>query len=379
MKKYTNKNKFFQDIIDEKLQEQLQKDRTNGTNNYLCDIDYAYRHKYKQCKIVSQLKEPGILGNKWYQYKHFKEWCEENGKIMPDYVPVTYLINKEKIDEKFIKQLFINKNKWIIKPENGSFRAGIKVVNNYNSLLEWINKYVNSKWIIQDYIDNPLKLEKRKIHFRIYVLLIKTKTYSQVLVYNKGYIFLSKKEYDADSLDDESNLSGGDTKEQMRLYPHQIIKNFGIYNYKKILKQINVIVKETMDATINNLECINSKMVKYKCYKLLGYDILINEDFKLYLGEINSRTVNVKFPIKNMYQNLIDIILAEGPLTNKYLMDNNLNYYSIINKKHSSVDIAQEEKMKGGAKNNMSIGNIILFIIVCYIIYILLKKYNICK
>ena len=53
-----------------------------------------------------------------------------------------------------------------------------------------------------------------------------------------------------------------------------------------------------MKATIDDLVCVNNKIKNFKCYKLLGYDILINEDFKLYLGEINSRTVNVKFQLK---------------------------------------------------------------------------------
>ena len=57
----------------------------------------------------------------------------------------------------------------------------------------------------------------------------------------KDIYFLSTKKYDKNSLDDESNLSGGDSKEQMRLYPHKLIKDYGIDVYKKILKQINVL------------------------------------------------------------------------------------------------------------------------------------------
>ena len=37
-------------------------------------------------------------------------------------------------------------------------------------------------------------------------------------------------------------------------------------------------MKETMKATIDDLVCINNKNKHYKCYKLLGYDILINND-----------------------------------------------------------------------------------------------------
>jgi len=373
MEKYTNKNKFFGDIIDNKLKnDNIIKDPKDSVNNYLCDIDYVYRFNYGKCNIVSQLKQTGILGNKWFQYKNFVDWCKKNNKEVPDYIPETHLIHKNNIDEKLVKKLFENKKKWIIKPENASFRAGIHVVNNYASLVEWIGKYVNNKWIIQDYIDNPLKIDNKKMHFRIYVLLIKTVKYTQVVIYNKGYIFLSAKEYDKELLDDDSNLSGGDSWDQMRLYPHKLIEQYGLKNYRKVLKQINEIVKTTMRATIDDLVCVNNKIKNFKCYKLLGYDILINEDFKLYLGEINSRTVNVKFPIKNMYENLIEIIKTPGPLSNKFLIENNLNYYSIINESNK-----KQKTLKGGGDLNsldFFVNKYFILIIVILVLFLCFKN-----
>ena len=378
MDKYTNKNKFFADIIDDKLKnDNIIHDPKDSVNNYLCDIDYVYRFNYGKCNIVSQLKQTGILGNKWFQYKNFVDWCKKNNKEVPDYIPETHLIHKNKIDEKLVKKLFENKKKWIVKPENASFRAGIHVVNNYNSLVEWIGKYVNNKWIIQDYIDNPLKIDNKKMHFRIYVLLIKTVKYTQVVIYNKGYIFLSTKDYNKELLDDDSNLSGGDSWDQMRLYPHKLIEQYGLKNYRKVLTQINEIVKTTMRATIDDLVCVNNKIKDFKCYKLLGYDILINEDFKLYLGEINSRTVNVKFPIKNMYENLIEIIKTPGPLSNKFLIENNLNYYSIINECNK-----KEKIIKGGKDLNNywhSSNKYFILIIIIILILFLCFKNNLIK
>ena len=372
MEKYTNKNRFFGEIIDEKLKDSLKKDKSDSVNNYLCDIDYVYRFNYGKCNIVSQIQRGDILGNKWLQYKNFVEWCKKNNKKVPDYIPETHLVIKNKIDEKNLRSLFKNKKKWIVKPENASFRAGIHVVNNYNSLIEWINKYINNKWILQDYIDDPLKIDNKKMHFRIYVLLIKTKKYTQVLVYNKGYIFLSKKEYNKEILDDETNLSGGDSWEQMRLYPHKLIEQYGVKNYRKVLRQINEIVKTTMEATIDNLKCVNNKIENHKCYKLLGYDILITEDFKLYLGEINSRTVNVKFPIKNMYENLIEIIKTEGPLSDKYLNEYNLNYYSVIKKCVKN----KKNTISGGGLEKMCNKNILFILILFILFYFLYFKFN---
>ena len=65
------------------------------------------------------------------------------------------------------------KNGLLNQKVNFSFRAGIHVVKDYKGLINWMNQYINTHWILQDYIDNPLKVENKKIHFRIYVLLIK--------------------------------------------------------------------------------------------------------------------------------------------------------------------------------------------------------------
>jgi len=65
-----------------------------------------------------------------------------------------------------------------------------------------------------------------------------------------------------------------------------------------------------------------------------------------------------------MYQNLIEIIKTPGPITNKYLNENNLNYYSIIKKckKHKSV--------KGGNNNNGCNINIVIIGIIIIIAFL---------
>ena len=40
----------------------------------------------------------------------------------PDYIPLTYLIHKNNINEKFLKSFYLLIKKWIVKPENASFR-----------------------------------------------------------------------------------------------------------------------------------------------------------------------------------------------------------------------------------------------------------------
>ena len=52
METYTNKNKFFGEIIDNLLKNKLKK---KANKSDLCDIDYVYRYSYGQGKITSQL------------------------------------------------------------------------------------------------------------------------------------------------------------------------------------------------------------------------------------------------------------------------------------------------------------------------------------
>ena len=71
-----------------------------------------------------------------------------------------------------------------------------------------------------------------------------------------------------------------------------------------------------------------------------------------------------------MYQNLIEIIKTPGPLTNKYLNENNLNYYSIIKKckKHKLV--------KGGKTDNNKCNIKFVIIGIVIIIAFLYKLYK---
>ena len=72
-------------------------------------------------------------------------------------------------------------------------------------------------------------------------------------------------------------------------------------------------MKETVDSVKNKLKCYNTNNNNFLCYKLFGYDILIDDKFRLYLGEINARLITFKYPPinfkKKFYTNILDLIL----------------------------------------------------------------------
>ena len=51
------------------------------------------------------------------------------------------------------------------------------------------------------------------------------------------------------------------------MFPEDFIKMYHQNNYNKAKKQINTIVKETVEASIDYLQCPNIENEKYECFK----------------------------------------------------------------------------------------------------------------
>ena len=84
----------------------------------------------------------------------------------------------------------------------------------------------------------------------------------------------------------------------------------GIVDYG--LSNINSVANAVTRLNYSYKIISNSKNLNYQCYKLMGYDFLIDENHKVYLGEINVRIISIKFPPKDfkmkMYNDILDIV-----------------------------------------------------------------------
>ena len=101
------------------------------------------------------------------------------------------------------------------------------------------------------------------------------------------------------------------SEKQMLLFPEKYIQEFGSSLFN-VNRQMEKIVVESIDSVADRLRCPNSKNSQYQCYKLMGYDFLIDEKHKVYLGEINVRIISIKFPPKDfkmkLYKDILDIV-----------------------------------------------------------------------
>ena len=309
--KYTSKNRYFKDVIDDYFKTDWTK--YNDINlDYLNYVDVDYPNKScNKCKIINQFKTIDMLGNKKEQYESIVKY---NNGIKPDYMPLTIAFEKDTIQN--IKYLFVGNKKWIVKPENSLARNGVTLLNSYEKCEKWVIKHKYKTWIIQDYIDSPLLISGRKFHFRLYVLVIKDSSNISILLYNKGFMYFAKTPYDTNILIHDSNLSGEYNPECVKGFPHNYIQHFGDELYiNTIVPQFKKIVKETIMAVYNKIECPDGMADKYRCFKMFGYDVLVDSSHKLHLAEINARLISLKYPppgFKNdLYRNILDIITLD--------------------------------------------------------------------
>ena len=341
---FINNNPYFHSLISDELKKSgLQEldDPSSSDKIFYCDISYGNRNhpNYSKCEIVNQLQDVNPLGNKKEQYNIHLNYY----KTRPDYIPLTISFNRNSLEE--LKQLFVSNPRedppvYIVKPENSLSRTGVGVVRNYLELMSHLDHYSDyQEWIIQDYIDNPLLFNNKKFHFRIYVIYVQTENSTTAYLSKNGFIYTANKEFESDTFDPNIVLSGENSKNNVFYIPEDFTRSFGKQVWETIVvPQIVKITRETIRSTVEHLKCPAKKQ---KCFKILGYDILINKDFKCFLAEINARNVSYKYPNQKFkdtfYKNILKLVLEKKSLSTPELIKAKLPYERIFFKNDGTI------------------------------------------
>jgi hypothetical protein len=341
---FINNNPYFHSLISDELKKSgLQEldDPSSSDKIFYCDISYGNRNhpNYSKCEIVNQLQNVNPLGNKKEQYNIHLNYY----KTRPDYIPLTISFNRDSLEE--LKQLFVSNPRdeppvYIVKPENSLSRTGVGIVRNYLELMSHLDHYSDYKeWVIQDYIDNPLLFNNKKFHFRIYVIYVQTENSTTAYLSKNGFIYTANKEFESDTFDNDIVLSGENSKNNVFYIPEDFTRSFGKQTWDTIVfPQIVKITRETIHSTVEHLKCPAKKQ---KCFKILGYDILINQDMKCFLAEINARNVSYKYPNQKFkdtfYKNILKIVLAKKSLSTPELIKAKLPYERIFFKNDGTI------------------------------------------
>jgi hypothetical protein len=264
-----------------------------------CDIDILNQYSNnKNCSIINHIKNYKIYGDKTINYKLLTKY-NKNTK----YVLETHLFDTNNVRK--IKDVIHKYPMWIIKPTHSFHQKGITIIKNYNEIKNWINKYNTQKWVLQKYISNPFLVNNKKFNLRIYVVINKNKNNIDCFIYNKGVLYTSIKDYNLKSNNLKRHLSGSGKD-------GQIIFDNNIPLYNKIWYKMKDLVINCIVPIIPLVECPNDND---RCYKLLGVDILVDDNYNIFLCEVNARLIgcpaHAQQQFKDLFYNMYTDILNE--------------------------------------------------------------------
>ncbi|KAM7537304.1 hypothetical protein Aperf_G00000069149 [Anoplocephala perfoliata] len=232
---------------------------------------------------------------------------------------------------------------WIMKPVAKSQGKGIFLFRKLKDIEAWKRnapfnavtrtesnadadeKEVPEHYVVSRYIDNPYLIGGRKFDLRVYVLVTSP---LKVWVYRDGFARFSNVGFSMDSLDDQyvhlTNVAIQKTAPDYdavkgckwsicRLRRYMIAKH-GDEKVKKLFREIDKIF-------MVSLLSVQQVMINDKhCFELYGYDILVDDNLKPWLLEINaspsltassSEDYNLKL---NLLGDTLSVIDMEGRL-----------------------------------------------------------------
>ncbi|XP_054856962.1 inactive polyglycylase TTLL10 [Eublepharis macularius] len=258
----------------------------------------------------------GLLVN-LREYERVMMKISKNGKLlkMEDFFPETFRLDMKDEREVFF-EIYREPHIWICKPTCLNQGRGIFLLKNQEQVkrfqLELQNVVDDPAYrkvphrspgarILQRYIDRPLLIEGKKFDVRSYLLIACTVPY--MLFFGHGYARLTCLNYNPMSDDITSHLTNQCVQKKNPIYNN--VKEETVWRMERFNAYVNERFRHIKglpkDWVLNNftrrmkeimLHCFLAVKSKLECklgyFDLIGCDFLIDEEFKVWLLEMNS-------------------------------------------------------------------------------------------
>jgi tubulin polyglutamylase TTLL5 len=216
------------------------------------------------------------------------------------FFPETFIIPNE-FNDFYLRYRNDREGKWIVKPANSSQGRGIFILDNINNLRTC------DSCVVSRFIHNPLLINDLKFDLRIYVL-VTCFSPLKIYVYDEGLArFASEKYSNFNKSNKFSFLTNYSINKLNEKYVQNEDSDLDSQGHKwslsaliKYLKALEVdcelIIQKIYDLIIKTIITAESTVVslvrKYdlspnNCFDLFGFDILIDENLRPWLLEVN--------------------------------------------------------------------------------------------
>ncbi|UYV64462.1 TTLL1 [Cordylochernes scorpioides] len=274
-------------------------------------------YKLRERQIINHFPTYQELTRKDYIVKNINRYREELDKqgsplaekdnmgkyIHLDFIPLTFALPN---DYNAFAEVF-KKNPtstWIMKPCGKSQGIGIFLINKLSQLKKWSGPLQNSAqnpitatYVVSRYIDNPLLIGGKKFDLRLYILVLSFKPL-KVYLYKLGFCRFCQLKYTC-NMSDLANMFVHLTNVSIQRQGDEYnsvhggkwtIQNLRLYLEGTQGKEVaDKLFSDIKSLIIHSLKATAPVMIRDKhCFECYGYDIIISDDLKPWLIEVNA-------------------------------------------------------------------------------------------
>jgi len=203
------------------------------------------------------------------------------------YMPESFVLHSS-YDMELFKKQFNSKNIYILK-KNVQRKEGLKLTNNLHVIMTSV---IDNYRVVQKYLTNLYLVNRRKVNLRIYLLIVIHNGYKIFYVSKLGKCIYTKKEYNDNNFDFESNITSYNL--DMTVYKKNPRSLNELFQYvKNDSKDSNLLANNIYNLMTKVSKCLSNNVFQSNnikntiCFQLFGGDVIFDNNLNTYLLEFN--------------------------------------------------------------------------------------------